>query len=552
MKKTLLLTLSLTITIAASAQLNGDGFYRVQNTVTGRYVKVADNRGSINMQAATADMGAIRTVRDFENVVSDPGTVVYIQKVSNDASPRYDLMSQATGVHNIIGYYAQIKETRKGGTYQCFATAYGQTAYIADEYYLIGGQEGAFEQTGVLDPKETKTREWYIKPISQDDGMYFGITPEWNDGTTYYSTFYADFPFTFYSEGMKAYYINAIDSEYGIVVWQEVTGEIPASMPIIVASSTGSPATNRLDIHTSSTKPASDNLLRGVYFDLEKGPHANRTAYDPSTMRVLGQLADGSLGFKKSSLSYIPANKTYLPVPANAPDELKIMTSKEYDDFLTAIEENRRDTITIRVNDATKVYGEENPTFTYTLENAPEGVTAETLLAQPVLTTEAGRYSDVGTYTISASGAAMDKCVFIYIDGKLTIKKAKQTITSNMSFIEVEMGKEATFTASASSNLPLTATVGNKTLASISKENDTFTVTGLMPGTTNVKLTQAGSGNYEAAETFVINVSILPPDGIQNAIATDDAEVYDLLGRKVSDTSKLKGIYIVNGRKTIF
>ena len=121
-----------------------------------------------------------------------------------------------------------------------------------------------------------------------------------------------------------------------------------------------------------------------------------------------------------------------------------------------------------------------------------------------------------------------------------------------MSFIEIEMGKEATFTASASSDVPLTATVGNKTLASISKENDTFTVTGLMPGTTNVKLTQAGSGNYEAAETFVINVSILPPDGIQNAIATDDAEVYDLLGRKVSDTSKLKGIYIVNGRKTIF
>lgn len=550
MKKTLLLTLSLTITLAASAQLNGNGYYRVQNTVTGRYVKVADNRGSINIQAATADVGAIRTIRDFENVVSDPGTVVFIEQVSEDG--RYDLKSQGTGVHDIIGYYPHIKESRKGGTYQCYATAYGQTAYIADEYYLVGGQEGAFEEIGVVDPKETKTREWYIKPISQDDGTYFGITPEWTDGTTYYSTFYAAFPFTFQSEGMKAYYVSAIDSTYGIVVWQEVSGEIPANMPIIVASPTGSAATNRLNLHTSSAKPASDNLLRGVYFDMEKGPHANRTAYDASSMRVFGQLADGKLGFKKSSLSYIPANKAYLPVPANAPDELIIMTSKEYDDFLTAIEENKRDTITVRVNNATKIYGEDNPPFTYTLENAPEGVTAETLLAQPVITTDAGKFSDVGTYTISASGAAMDKCVFIYIDGRLTIKKASQTIESNMSFIEVEVGKEVSFTVNASSNLPVTATVGNKTLAGISMENHTVTVTGLMPGSTTVKLSQAGNTNYEAAENLSISVTILPADGIRNAVVTGNTEVYDLLGRKVSDTSRLKGIYIVNGRKVVF
>lgn len=550
MKKTLLLTLSLTITLAASAQLNGNGYYRVQNTVTGRYVKVADNRGSINIQAATADVGAIRTIRDFENVVSDPGTVVFIEQVSEDG--RYDLKSQGTGVHDIIGYYPHIKESRKGGTYQCYATAYGQTAYIADEYYLVGGQEGAFEEIGVVDPKETKTREWYIKPISQDDGTYFGITPEWTDGTTYYSTFYAAFPFTFQSEGMKAYYVSAIDSTYGIVVWQEVSGEIPANMPIIVTSPTGSAATNRLNLHTSSAKPASDNLLRGVYFDMEKGPHANRTAYDASSMRVFGQLADGKLGFKKSSLSYIPANKAYLPVPANAPDELIIMTSKEYDDFLTAIEENKRDTITVRVNNATKIYGEDNPPFTYTLENAPEGVTAETLLAQPVITTDAGKFSDVGTYTISASGAAMDKCVFIYIDGRLTIKKASQTIESNMSFIEVEVGKEVSFTVNASSNLPVTATVGNKTLAGISMENHTVTVTGLMPGSTTVKLSQAGNTNYEAAENLSISVTILPADGIRNAVVTGNTEVYDLLGRKVSDTSRLKGIYIVNGRKVVF
>ena len=553
MKKTLLLTFLLTATLAIHAQLNGDGFYRVQNVTTGRYAKVADNRGSLNYTAATADLKAIRTIRDFENVVSDPGTVIYIEQTSTDpANPRYDLKAQGTGVYEIIGHYGQIKETRKGGTYQAFATAYGMTAYIADEYYLVNGE---FEEIGVLDEKETRTREWYIHPMSQEDGKYFGIQPEWTDGNNYYSTFYASFPFSFHSAGMKAYYVCAIDSQYGIAVWKEVTGDIPASMPIMVACATNSPSTNRLDIHNSEAKAASDNLLRGVYFDLEKGPHANRTSYDATTMRVFGQLADGSLGFKKADITYIPANKAYLPVPASAPDELKLMTDSEYEAFLTAIEENRRDTVTVRVNNVTKVYGEDNPQFTYTLENAPEGVTIETLAAQPELTTEAGKFSDVGTYAVKASGAVMDKCVFIYVDGTLTITQASQTIESDQigKTIEVEVEKEVTFTAYATSNLPLMIKVDNKALANVtSVDFTTIAVTGLIPGSTTIRLSQEGNKNYKAAQNVVLQVSIKPGDNIQNVVSIENVEVYDLLGRKVEDTSKLKGIYIVNGRKVIF
>lgn len=555
MRKPLLFTLLLSITVFAQAQLNGDGFYRVQNVVTGRYVKIADNRGSLNIQAATADLGAIRTIRDFENVVSDPGTIIYIQKYDNNGSPRYDLKAQGTGVYEIIGHYGQIKETRKGGTYHAFASAYGQTAYVADEYYLVNGEEGHFEEFGVIDPKETKTREWWIHPMSQDDSKYFGIKPELGNDKNYFSTFYASFPFSFYSEGMKAYYICAIDSQYGIAVWKEVTGDIPATMPIIIVCSTNNPGTNRLDIHTSNSKAASDNLLRGVYFDLERGTHANRTSYDATTMRVLGQLKDGSIGFKKSDINYIPANKAYLPVPANAPDELKIMTNSEYETFLAAIEENKRDTVIVRVNNATKTYGEDNPKFTYTLENAPEGVTIETLAAQPELTSEAGKFSDVGKYTITASGAVMDKCVFIYIDGTLTITQASQSIEcEEVGYgIEVEVSKEVFVSAYATSNLPITAIVDNNLIASVKiKDFSTLAVTGLMPGSTTIKLTQEGNGNYKAAKSVVLRVTVKPDSGIQNAVIANDVEVYDLLGRKIKDTSKLKGIYIVNGRKTIF
>jgi len=427
MKKTLLLTLLLTITMGIQAQLNGNGFYRVKNTVTGRYVKVADNRGSLNYVAATADVGAIRTIRDFENVVSDPGTIIDIEQVSFDSTPRYDLKAQGTGVYDIIGHYVQVKETRKGGTYHCFATAYGQTVYVADEYYLVGGQEGAFEEIGMIDGKETRTREWYIQPITQDDNMYFGITPEWSDGTSYYSTFYASFPFSFYSEGMKAYYTTSIDYKNNVVIWKEFTGDVPASMPVIIASSTNDPSTNRLDIHTSEAQPSGDNLLQGVYFDIEKGSHANRVAYDAKTMRVFGQLSDGSLGFKTSDKTYIPANTAYLPVVEGAAEELKVMTEAEYEAYLLSL----IDTVTVRVNDVSRNYGKENPTFTYTLENAPEGVTTESLTVQPTLTTDATKFSDVGTYAITASGAEMENCVFIYVDGTLTVTEAPVTVRVN-------------------------------------------------------------------------------------------------------------------------
>ena len=707
MKKAILYSLLICFSLAAHAQLNGDGFYRVQNTTTGRYVKVSDNRGELNYTAATADLGAIRTIRDFENVVSDPGTIIYIEQTVKGDDPRYDLKAQGTGVYSIIGHYVQIKETRKGGTYKAFATAYGQTAYIADEYYMPGGE---FEVIGVLDPKETKTQEWWIKPVNQEDNMYFGVTPEWNDGSNNYSTLYASFPFSFQSEGMKAYYVSTIDSKHGIAVWKEVEGDIPASMPVIISCKGENPANNRLNIHTSNAKPASDNLLRGIYFDLEKGTHANRTPYDPTTMRVFGQLADGTPGFKKADISYVPANTAYLPVPANAPDELKLMTPSEYEAFLGSI-----DTITIRVNNATKAYGEDNPEFTYELENAPEGVTIETLAIQPTITTEAGKFSDVGTYTITASGAAMDNCVFLYVDGTLTIteapvvirvndatkvygqenpqfsftlENAPENVTAEMLQSSVAFTTEATKTspvgeyaikASGASmkNCAFTYVDGTLTITAVSvtirinnasksygeenpqfsytlenapegvtaetllkqptlsttatkdsdagtyiisgsgaeanncafkyingvftinkakqvldcsvkdrdvtievdkslefvfsnvvlspieckvsdeeilgitvNENHSFGITALKEGYATLTFTQSGDKNYEAATlVFYVTTTV---SGLQKVVNVNDIEVYDLLGRKVENTSNLKGIYIVNGRKTIF
>ena len=62
---TLLLSSLLSVT-AAFAQLNGDGYYRVHNKVTERYVYVTDDKGKLDYATTSADMYAIQLWKDFE------------------------------------------------------------------------------------------------------------------------------------------------------------------------------------------------------------------------------------------------------------------------------------------------------------------------------------------------------------------------------------------------------------------------------------------------------------------------------------------------------
>lgn len=69
MKKfALLILLLLGVVTGAYAQLANlaNGYYRVSNSYTDRYIQVMDNTGSLNYQASTADMAAIVLVKNRE------------------------------------------------------------------------------------------------------------------------------------------------------------------------------------------------------------------------------------------------------------------------------------------------------------------------------------------------------------------------------------------------------------------------------------------------------------------------------------------------------
>lgn len=340
MNRIKLLLLATVCTLSANAQLNGDGYYRAQSSEQGRYIRIIDNRGSVNLQTTDADMEALRTRAGFENVVSDPATIIYIKKMNKG----YDFQSQGTGSYQIISYEVLLDDMGDN-KYWCFASKSGMTKYLADQLidyemlpWLDDEEKEEYLNHGRLvtniapDYEGGKYLDWNILPVKDAEGFYFGLQPNVSASDGYYQTFYAAFPFTFLSEGMSAWYVSKVNEATGKVIIKEVTGGVPTSTPVIIKCASQNAASNKLNVGASTSGTADGNLLTGVYFcNPDAGPkHTNVVAYDANTMRVLGTAADGSLAFvKDNNLKYIPANTAYITVSASAPAILKVTDKEE-------------------------------------------------------------------------------------------------------------------------------------------------------------------------------------------------------------------------------
>ena len=193
MKKAIAALLFCSAAMSASALLDGDGYYRVQNAMTERYIYVLDDKGSLNFQATTAELGAIELWKDYNKTISDPATVIYVKDL-NGKKQDYDLQTQGTGVYSIISYPVSIRLADKNlGTYSIFGRNSGLTRYIGD------ATRSTKDRGYVTSLENGEYYRWYFHPITTDDTNYVGITPEFEDGGDYYATLYADFPFDFHS-----------------------------------------------------------------------------------------------------------------------------------------------------------------------------------------------------------------------------------------------------------------------------------------------------------------------------------------------------------------
>jgi hypothetical protein len=320
MKKFLLLGLTLTSALTGIAQFNGDGFYRLENYMTERYAYVRNNYGKINIATTSADLTSIELWKDFDKAACDPATVIDLQNVGGS----YNIIAQGTSLSEIIGHYLKIKDNGDG-TYKAYAEQSGTVLYLGDNE-ITDCDDGALATN-----TKNRYRDWYIVPMSLEDGHYFGFAPDIQVGDKYYKTSYASFAFSLADEATKVYYVSKItDDQAGI---KEITDEVIAGgTPLLIESTSPKASDNKVNVFLSGGTKISDNKLTGVYFNFRSASETkrNQVTYDAKTMRILGTTSTGELGFiTASNLSTIPANTCYLTVPETAAAELTIVDESE-------------------------------------------------------------------------------------------------------------------------------------------------------------------------------------------------------------------------------
>lgn len=319
---------SLIGSLTSYAAIDGDGYYRVRNKATDRYVYVQDNKGSFNISTTIFDLGAISLSKNNEKCVSDPACIIYVKHINGY---EYDFLAQGTGVSKLFDRYPSMREwpvKKKTGEYRI----YGQDGSFVK--YLSDGTKAEWKEEGSMtehDPNLGDYHLWRFYPVDVNTDQFFGIKPDFEADGVYYASFFAEFPFELASDGMKAYYVKTVGK--GAVVLDEIlTGKVPAKTPVLIRCAGETPADNKVDVGVESSA-ISGNHLKGVYYNINRDTHINRTAYDKATMRVLGVTAEGRLGYVTGDYDYVPANMSYLVVGAGEPAELPIVSQQEYDEM---------------------------------------------------------------------------------------------------------------------------------------------------------------------------------------------------------------------------
>ena len=351
MNKTLIsLALAGLASLPANAQLNGNGYYRIKNAKTGRYMTLCDNHSrGVNVSTTEAETGALETRRNKSDIISDPGSVFYIQNVSGR---QYNIKAQGADMHSMTGYYINLSASSYvKGAYRAYQTSSGYTLYLADcGTGRFATQDNSYVTT---DGNSANIKDWEIIPVSTETDNFIGITPNVKAGGKYYASYYTGFAYNLVSSGMKAYYISKVDEQTGIAVYKEIMGAVPGNTPVLIECSSPNAEDNKIEPLTNSVAGVSGNNLTGVFFCVGNlwTNHYNSVQFDAATMRTLnaendklvlntaedlltsteiclvpGSSNDNDYVYRNT----IPHNTCYLKVTEGTTASMQLMSEDEY------------------------------------------------------------------------------------------------------------------------------------------------------------------------------------------------------------------------------
>jgi hypothetical protein len=191
-------------------------------------------------------------------------------------------------------------------------------------------------------------------------------------------------------------------------------------------------------------------------------------------------------------------------------------------------------TLTVSANNASKVYGTANPTFSGTVTGQQNGDTFT-----ESFTTTATTTSNVGTYPIvpTAAGANLSNYTVVTNDGTLTVTQAGSTTTLAVNSTSVSPGATVTLTATVAS-----ATTGTPTgtvsfydgttllnTATLSGGIATYSTTSLATGSSN-SMTAVYSGDTNFTGSSTASPIIVTVGGLDFTIAVTPATQTGLSG----------------------
>ncbi|MFZ9982065.1 MAG: MBG domain-containing protein, partial [Cyclobacteriaceae bacterium] len=160
--------------------------------------------------------------------------------------------------------------------------------------------------------------------------------------------------------------------------------------------------------------------------------------------------------------------------------------------------------LNINVQNVTRLYGADNPTFNITYSGFKNNETIAVITKSITATCTAISTSDAGTYPIVLSGGEAANYSFNYNNGVLTITSAPQTISFQaLNDVDISTGN-ITLSGSASSGLPLIYQSNDVSKVEINGSQ----VTLKLPGIVTITATQPGNVSYlvaaEVSQTFCI------------------------------------------------
>jgi hypothetical protein len=192
--------------------------------------------------------------------------------------------------------------------------------------------------------------------------------------------------------------------------------------------------------------------------------------------------------------------------------------------------------LTVTANNASKVYGQVNPTFTDTITGFVNGETANVVSGSASLTTTATTSSPVGAYVVTAAQGTLSAAnyTFAFVNGTLQVNQAAPTVSvSDAGGTYDGVAFSATATVAGVSGTPASSLEGVSPTLTYYAGATALPGAPAGAGTYTVVATFAGSADYGAASastTFTITPALL------TVTANNTSKVYGQVNPTFTDT----------------